>query len=93
MSHTVTVMASQCPQRKECIPQCIQKNCLYLCRHMLRCTCYDYSHGHLCKHVHKVQSMHQSVVEVKSDTGKTTGKVNNHVPMSKHTSPHTQRKL
>ena len=24
---------------------------------MITCTCYDYQHGHLCKHAHKVKSL------------------------------------
>ena len=60
-------------------------------------TCSDvlamtiYSHGHLCKHVHKVQRMHQHMVTVESDTGKTTGKVDflNCVPIKSITS-HTE---
>ena len=73
MSHTVTIIASECPQGKGCIPQCTKANCLFLCRHMIRCTCYDYSHGHLCKHVHKVQSMQRGF---KNDSLDGTGKVN-----------------
>ena len=37
-----------------CIPHCQEQTCVYLCRHMLKCTCVDYVQGHLCKHVHKV---------------------------------------
>ena len=36
-----------------------------LCRHMVSCTCYDFQHGHLCKHSHKVhQSLYTSVVYI-----------------------------
>lgn len=73
MPYRVKVLASECPQGKKCIPQCTQGKCLYLCRHILQCTCYDYSHGHLCKHVHKVQGIHQTVIEDdESNTGKMT---------------------
>ena len=24
---------------------------------MITCTCYDYQHGHLCKHTHKVKNL------------------------------------
>ena len=54
--YTVHVLASQCSHGKECIPHCIQGKCSYICRHMISCTCHDFSHGHLCKHAHKVQS-------------------------------------
>ena len=30
---------------------------VYLCCHMLKCTCIDYVQGHLCKHMHKVRTM------------------------------------
>ena len=52
--YTVHMLASQCSYGNECIPHCTQGKCSYLCRHMISCTCYDFSHGHLCKHVHKV---------------------------------------
>ena len=55
--YTVHVFASQCTHGKECIPHCVEGECSYLCRHMISCTCYDFSHGHLCKHAHKVQAV------------------------------------
>ena len=27
---------------------------------MISCTCYDYTHGHLCKHCHKVHHLHRT---------------------------------
>ena len=70
ISHTVTIIASECPRWKGCITQCTKGNCFFLCHHMIRFTCYDYSHGHLRKDVHKVQSMK------KEDSLDGTGKVN-----------------
>ena len=31
--------------------------CCFLCYHMYKCSCYDFSNGHLCKHVHRVHSL------------------------------------
>ena len=36
---------------------------------MISCTCYDFQHGHLCKHAHKVNYLH---VQSKSATDDTT---------------------
>ena len=67
--YTVHMLASQCSYGNECIPHCTQGKCSYLCRHMISCTCYDFSHGHLCKHVHKVQSVHRDQIGLEADTG------------------------
>ena len=61
--YTVHILASQCTQGENCIPHCMQGKCSYLCRHMISCSCYDYSHGHLCKHTHKVQTVHQDHIK------------------------------
>ena len=61
--YTVHISASQCTQGEKCIPHCMQGKCSYLCRHMISCSCYDYSHGHLCKHTHKVQTVHQDHIK------------------------------
>ena len=66
--YTVHILASQCSHGKKCIPHCIQGKCSYLCRHMISCTCYDFSHGHLCKHAHKVQSVHYDRIGLTADT-------------------------
>ena len=52
--HQVQLLMDNCPQGK-CVPVCVERECVLLCRHMMTCTCYDYLHGHLCKHCHKVQ--------------------------------------
>ena len=52
-SYTVTISPNRCIQR-QCIPQCNESECGYLCHHTAQCTCADYIHGHLCKHTHKV---------------------------------------
>ena len=38
---------------------CVQKECIKLCYHMYSCSrqCYDYSNGHICKHIHRVHSL------------------------------------
>ena len=48
------MLTNRCLEKPKCIPQCSQPECGYLCRHMIKCTCMDYTHGHLCKHTHKV---------------------------------------
>lgn len=55
--YTVLILSANCPQEPDCIPQCCELQCGYLCRHMVQCTCLDYVHGHLCKHAHKVISL------------------------------------
>ena len=38
---------------------CLQQECQFLCRHMYHCdpTCYDYSNGHICKHIHRIHTV------------------------------------
>ena len=55
--YSVNILLSVCPNQPNCMPQCTEDDCLYLCRHMITCTCYDYQHGHLCKHTHKVKNL------------------------------------
>ena len=55
--YSVTILLSDCPNQPNCMPQCTEDECSYLCRHMITCTCYDYQHGHLCKHTHKVKNL------------------------------------
>ena len=43
-----------CGLLKPCYPHCAQKECGYICRHRITCSCLDYKHGHLCKHCHAV---------------------------------------
>ena len=54
--YTVTIISAVCGDKPGCIPQCNSTQCQYLCRHMISCTCWDYSEGYLCKHSHKVWS-------------------------------------
>ena len=56
--YKVHVLSEYCEQKPNCIPHCQEQTCVYLCRHMLKCTCVDYVQGHLCKHVHKVHTIH-----------------------------------
>ena len=52
--YSVHILSGDCTQKPSCIPYCQEQTCVYLCRHMLKCTYIDYVQGHLCKHVHKV---------------------------------------
>ena len=58
--HSVKISSIVCPSHPNCMPHCEEDACHYLCRHMISCTCYDYQHGHLCKHSHKVYTLHQN---------------------------------
>ena len=55
--YSVHILSVGCPQKPNCIPHCCETTCSYLCRHMITCTCIDYTQGHLCKHVHKVRNL------------------------------------
>ena len=56
--YNVHVLSGYCAQKPNCIPQCQEQTCAYLCRHMLKCTCLDYAQGYLCKHAHKVHTIY-----------------------------------
>ena len=75
--YTVKVLSASCEDQPNCLPHCVEQDCSYLCRHMITCTCYDYQHGHLCKHTHKVhnfhwQQQHTSENELESDCPNAT---------------------
>lgn len=63
--YTVQNLKEECSETN-CTPSCTAKECVYLCRHIFQCTCYDYKNGHLCKHVHAVKALHtpQEAVEI-----------------------------
>lgn len=44
---------------------CTQDECRFLCIHMYKCDslCYDFNNGHLCKHIHRVHSLHSHPAE------------------------------
>ena len=39
--------------------KCIKPQCASLCYHMYTCDtfCYDYTNGHICKHIHHIKSL------------------------------------
>ena len=37
---------------------------------MVKCTCCDYQHGHLCKHAHKIYAMHTQEKEMLAECSK-----------------------
>lgn len=78
--YIVEVLSSTCPDQPNCLPHCVEKECSYLCRHMISCTCYDFQHGHLCKHTHKVYHMHKQRQPV-SDDGDEDGGVMNAIDL------------
>lgn len=64
--YTVQRLKAECLQTN-CTPSCSAKECVYLCRHILQCTCYDYKNGHLCKHVHAVKALCTPQEELEMD--------------------------
>lgn len=52
-SYLVTMTDQSCPMAC-CSLKCTTPQCKGLCRHMYSCQCYDYSNGHICKHIHAV---------------------------------------
>ena len=56
--YQLTISSENCTDKPHCIPQCNDLQCRYLCRHMVKCSCLDYLHGHLCKLTHKVNPYH-----------------------------------
>ena len=70
--HTVVVLSMVCPSQPNCMPHCEEDRCRYLCRHMISCTCYDYQHGHLCKHSHKVYTLYLNSTTAATATTATT---------------------
>lgn len=50
------VQKTGCTLGQDCVPQCTEPGCVYLCRHMVDCSCPDFLQGHLCKHAHKIKS-------------------------------------
>ena len=53
-----------CSPFKEDMRICREPNCGFLCPHMYTCDsrCYDYTNGHMCKHIHRVHSLvHQNL--------------------------------
>ena len=49
----------QCALRQTANMKCVAPECGNLCYHQYRCdsSCYDYTNGHICKHLHRVHSM------------------------------------
>ena len=52
-SYSVVMTAQGCSVAS-CSLKCTGAQCNRVCRHMYTCECYDYSNGHLCKHIHAV---------------------------------------
>jgi len=68
--YAVSIISETCKLEQECVPHCIDNPCGFLCRHMVKCTCYDYQHGHLCKHAHKIYGMHTQKNEMLAECSK-----------------------
>ena len=52
--YTLHLQEATCGLLKPCYPHCEQKECGYICRHRITCSCHDYKRGHPCKHCHAV---------------------------------------
>ena len=55
--------------KEECCGECTQSSCecANLCYHMYTCDplCYQYTNGHMCKHIHRVHSLRQQWLQTK----------------------------
>ena len=68
MFYSVIVASTECPYKPDYMPDCMDSPCCYLCQHMVTCTCYDYQHGHLCKHCHRIYCLqNQQPVTIQED--------------------------
>ena len=45
--YAVSIISETWKLEQVCVPHCIDNPCDFLCRHMVKCTRYDYQHGHL----------------------------------------------
>lgn len=57
---------SRCSQCSSESVHCSATECDFLCLHMYECDsrCFDYTNGHICKHIHRVHSLgHESSTE------------------------------
>lgn len=63
VKHTHSTCA-ECSPFKGNIRVCRERECGFLCPHMYTCDekCYDYSNGHICKHIHRLHSLFQQNV-------------------------------
>ena len=78
MYYSVIVTSTECPYEPDCMPHCIDSPCCYLCRHMVTCTCYDYQHGHLCKHCHRIYCLqNQQSVTIQDDNSASSERMDN----------------
>ena len=55
--YLVIQMKDSCGECTESVV-CRKAECVFLCQHMYRCSCYDYNNGHLYKHVHHIHSLY-----------------------------------
>ena len=55
--YTIKTKEVTCDNDSRCVPRCTNPEYGHLCRRRIECTCYDYTHGHLCKYVHKVKML------------------------------------
>ena len=58
--YTVKQILESCTHctQESALLMCTESECKHLCYHMYKCDeyCYDYTNGHLCKHIHRVHS-------------------------------------
>lgn len=47
------------------LPTCTKEECGFVCMHMYKCDplCYDYTNGHICKHIHRIRSLHNATID------------------------------
>ena len=56
------VVVKKFPTCSQCLSEgahCSATECVFLCLHMYECDsrCFDYTNGHICKHIHRVHSL------------------------------------
>ena len=94
--YSVEILSSTFSDQPNCLPHCMEKECFYLCRHMILFTCYDFQHGHVCKHAQKVFHLHMQQQPVDDDGGNTdavTDTTNLPSPMKIGVTPSRQHKM
>ena len=56
--YIVTQVNNGCVECKDSSLTCQRPECVFLCYHMYTCSCYDFTNGHVCKHIHRVHSLY-----------------------------------
>ena len=67
VKYNIRILKCKCDS-ESCHLKCPFMGCKSMCRHMYTCECMDYANGHICKHLHGIQSLRlRSEVHVQDD--------------------------